>query len=206
MDMCEQAAEILRAALAEADEPVAWAYVNSDGECEEIEYGRYNEDDDSYITHLYTHPPRREPLTDEQVDALAIDTEGLPASHLELARAIERAHGICTDAAPVAWRTEAARWLRRQADDAELESERTGWANPARHMPDTFRRIADDLEAEQEAAPYGLDCSPEPRREPLTEDEVRRLYRKAWTPESEADEVLGFARAIERAHGIGTDE
>lgn len=45
-----------------------------------------------------------------------------------------------------------------------------------------------------------------PRREPLTEEEVRRLYREAWTPESEADEVLAFARAIERAHGIGGDE
>ena len=45
-----------------------------------------------------------------------------------------------------------------------------------------------------------------PRREPLTEEEIRRLYRKAWTPESEADEVLAFARAIERAHGVGGDE
>ena len=45
-----------------------------------------------------------------------------------------------------------------------------------------------------------------PRREPLAEEEVRRLYREAWTPESEADEVLAFARAIERAHGIGGDE
>jgi len=42
-----------------------------------------------------------------------------------------------------------------------------------------------------------------PRREPLTEEGVRRLYREAWTPESEANEVLAFARAIERAHGIG---
>ena len=45
-----------------------------------------------------------------------------------------------------------------------------------------------------------------PRREPLTEEEIRRLYRKAWTPESEADEVLAFARAVERAHGVGGDE
>jgi len=45
-----------------------------------------------------------------------------------------------------------------------------------------------------------------PRREPLTEEQIRRLYRGAWTPESEADEVLAFARAIERAHGVGGDE
>lgn len=43
-------------------------------------------------------------------------------------------------------------------------------------------------------------------REALTEEEVRRLYREAWTPESEADEVLAFARAVEKFHGIGGDE
>ena len=34
------------------------------------------------------------PLTDDQLDALAMDEDGLPNSHLEFARAIERAHGI----------------------------------------------------------------------------------------------------------------
>ena len=43
---------------------------------------------------LYTAPPQRPPLTDEELDALAIDKDGLPNSHLEFARAIERAHGI----------------------------------------------------------------------------------------------------------------
>lgn len=45
-------------------------------------------------TLLYTHPPQRKPLTDEELDALAIDKDGLPNSHFEFARAIERAHGI----------------------------------------------------------------------------------------------------------------
>lgn len=45
-------------------------------------------------TPLYTPPPARKPLTDEQIDALVLDEEGLPTSHLEFARAIERAHGI----------------------------------------------------------------------------------------------------------------
>jgi hypothetical protein len=36
----------------------------------------------------------RKPLTDDQLDALAMDEDGLPNSHLEFARAIERAHGI----------------------------------------------------------------------------------------------------------------
>ena len=35
------------------------------------------------------------PLTDDQIDALAMDKDGLPNSHLEFARAVERAHGIC---------------------------------------------------------------------------------------------------------------
>lgn len=38
--------------------------------------------------------PQRRPLTNEELDALAIDEDGLPNSHFEFARAIERAHGI----------------------------------------------------------------------------------------------------------------
>ena len=37
-----------------ADEPVAWMYVNSDGECEQIEYGEPL--DDPSVTPLYTRP------------------------------------------------------------------------------------------------------------------------------------------------------
>lgn len=67
MDMCEKAAEILRAALAEADEPVACFYQHS-------ETGRvlFIPTDDrmpmdsnwKFVSYLYTHPPRREPLTE----------------------------------------------------------------------------------------------------------------------------------------------
>lgn len=38
----------------EAQEPVAWMYVNDDGECEQIEYGKSF--DDPHITNLYTSP------------------------------------------------------------------------------------------------------------------------------------------------------
>jgi hypothetical protein len=38
-------------------EPVAWMYVNTDGECEQIEYGEPF--DDPSTTLLYTHPPQR---------------------------------------------------------------------------------------------------------------------------------------------------
>lgn len=41
-------------------EPVAWMYINLDGECEQIEYGTPPTDDDS-ITPLYTAPPSTHP-------------------------------------------------------------------------------------------------------------------------------------------------
>jgi len=40
-------------------EPVAWMYVNTDGECEQIEYGVCDYKD-PHITFLYTSPPRKE--------------------------------------------------------------------------------------------------------------------------------------------------
>ena len=50
--------ETLRAALAQPEpEPVAWMYVNTDGECEQIEYGDVF--DDPSVTPLYAAPPQR---------------------------------------------------------------------------------------------------------------------------------------------------
>ena len=42
----------------EANPPVAWMYVNTDEECEQIEYGEPL--DDPSVTPLYTAPPQRE--------------------------------------------------------------------------------------------------------------------------------------------------
>jgi hypothetical protein len=39
-------------------EPVAWMYVNEDGECEQIEYGPVF--DDPGVTPLYTEPPKKQ--------------------------------------------------------------------------------------------------------------------------------------------------
>ena len=58
----------LREALAEQaeQEPVAWMYVNKDGECEQIEYGEpFN---DPSVTPLYTAPIRTKDLTDDEID------------------------------------------------------------------------------------------------------------------------------------------
>ena len=53
-------------------EPVAWMYVNSEGECEQIEYETPPAGDDS-ITPLYAAPPepdaKREPATEEVIEA-----------------------------------------------------------------------------------------------------------------------------------------
>jgi hypothetical protein len=56
----EQKYDSIRAALAEPNaksEPVAWMYVNSEGECEQIEYETPPAGDDS-ITPLYAAPPK----------------------------------------------------------------------------------------------------------------------------------------------------
>ena len=63
--------DTIRDALAEQpaqqQEPVAWMYVNKDGECEQIEFGEAF--DDPSVTLLYTAPPKREwvGLTDEEI-------------------------------------------------------------------------------------------------------------------------------------------
>ena len=81
---------------AEKKEPVGWAYVNSDGECEQIEYDDTPPDDPS-ITLLYTAPPQREPLTVIEIEVLIDSVDGLGIGrHVmhKVARAIEQAHGI----------------------------------------------------------------------------------------------------------------
>ena len=42
-------------------EPVAWAYVNPDGECEQIEWGPVF--DDPHVTPLYASPPQNRPAS-----------------------------------------------------------------------------------------------------------------------------------------------
>jgi len=62
--------DALRAAIEQAQEPVAWMYVNTDGECEQIEYIE-NEPmpDDPSVTPLYTAPRQWQELTDDEMKA-----------------------------------------------------------------------------------------------------------------------------------------
>jgi hypothetical protein len=43
---------------------------------------------------------------------------------------------------------------------------------------------------------------PQPKREPLSEDEIRRLWKNGTNVET----IVEFARLIEKAHGIGVSE
>ena len=70
-------------------EPVAWRYKYSDGFWRFSNGSRVNGCDPIESQALYTAPPRRKPLTEEEIDALA-----LVNSYLAFARAIERTHGI----------------------------------------------------------------------------------------------------------------
>ena len=116
---CERAAELLRAALAQAEEPAAWqcrtrpTWGNRHG-LEEKPWSPWEfcskevaEDcwrvpflnDWAYEARaLYAHPRRREPLTVEAIDALTERVEFLFGFSddwaVHFARAIERAHGI----------------------------------------------------------------------------------------------------------------
>jgi hypothetical protein len=83
----------LRTALAEPEqEPVAW---------KDTTYGNLHHQNFGGCIPLYTHPPQRKPLTDEEIELLAVKHAPPidPAfakddDFIEFARAIERAHGI----------------------------------------------------------------------------------------------------------------
>lgn len=87
----------LRTALAESEqEPVAW---------KDTTYGNLHHQNFGGCIPLYTHPPQRKPLTDEEIRdtakqyalGLAFPYDG-PTTPELFARAIERAHGIGGDA------------------------------------------------------------------------------------------------------------
>ena len=92
----------LREALAQPEpEPVAWMYewdgkrhlTFTDQRFIEKSHPHFNKS-----SPLYTHPPQRKPLTDEEIIMLTADTWGnasiAPQLAPAFARAIERAHGI----------------------------------------------------------------------------------------------------------------
>ncbi len=92
---CQKAIRKLRTALDEESkaEPVASLMTNTQSGDVEL---AWNDDGFSkalwYETELYTAPPQRKPLTDEEIASL-ISTSP-PSFAVEIVRIIERAHGI----------------------------------------------------------------------------------------------------------------
>ena len=85
-------------------EPVAWLFQHEETgltelvDVQQVEWG-FGKNNPRWqkIGPVYTHQhPPRQPLTDEQIDAVYGDTVGY--SYIEFARAIERAHGIWGEA------------------------------------------------------------------------------------------------------------
>ena len=84
----------LRAALAEpVEEPVAWMHTNAVGHV----YFRKKPQDRVFNPQpLYTAPPQRKPLTDEEIINIGKEARAVEGPHIlpvTFARAIEAAHG-----------------------------------------------------------------------------------------------------------------
>ncbi len=102
----EEAITALKAALEQPEqaEPVAWRTFDGEGgydyrtyddnENYRDEWDRRNPNHKGWVEPLYTHPPRREPLSDEELDRLWREPMSADWEHREYGRAIEAAHGI----------------------------------------------------------------------------------------------------------------
>lgn len=89
----------LREALAQPEpEPVAWMVYTLDGKSAFVTDNPTDFGPEHKALPLYTSPPQRKPLTDEEIIMLTADTWGnasiAPQLAPAFARAIERAHGI----------------------------------------------------------------------------------------------------------------
>ena len=90
-DIVEEIKELL-AQPEQEQEPVAW--MNDSGGCFLSDGNKYSE---NWIA-LYTSPPKREPLSVDKLAAMAVEDEFLlfcsEDEFIEIARVIEKAHGI----------------------------------------------------------------------------------------------------------------
>ena len=91
-EQVDAARTVLKAALAEpVQEPVASIYITPNG-AREFDDWRHDLPVGSNL--LYTSPPQRKPLTEEEIDELSRTMVKGDRSVNWLCRAIERAHGI----------------------------------------------------------------------------------------------------------------
>jgi len=98
LPLCHAAIDAITAALAETDEPVAWYRPSEEGYDSAFRdhatvVGCTGNKWEGWIP-LYTHPPRREPLTDSAIHNLAAQCVKGGKSVEWALRELERAHGI----------------------------------------------------------------------------------------------------------------
>lgn len=96
----DKAIAAIKEALAQPEqEPVAWAMLHDNGDfIDAINLEEHARVEGQYKHPLYTTPPQRKPLTNEQINEIAdefIVNYRIPAgSQYDFVRAIEAAHGI----------------------------------------------------------------------------------------------------------------
>ena len=97
LDFIDKAITALRQALEQQpdDEPVAW--MHKQGNHEEPSFRQLDDEEISRGWEqypLYTHPPQRKPLTDEEIKGIYDKWRASVPLYLNLARAVEAAHDI----------------------------------------------------------------------------------------------------------------
>lgn len=93
----QDAIKALEEALAKQEQgkPVAWGMEGKDGFIfDVICHAEHEREEGGYTTPLYTTPPQRKPLTDEEIGAILEGVNAYGTRLYTFARAIEAAHGI----------------------------------------------------------------------------------------------------------------
>jgi hypothetical protein len=99
--------------------------------------------------------------------------------------------------------SEFCAWLRQCAEQRPV-----AWSDGLGSFIEADEKVGDDPDILAYRVPlYAAPATPqtEPKREPLSDDEISKLAWKQniWTDGMIEFSFLAFARAVERAHGIG---
>ena len=111
---------------------------------------------------------------------------------LESLNSFEQNYGDLWQTLKTAEQLDAVASELRAALEQPVEQEPVAWANINKHGD-----ITHTSNKKMAWAKTPIYTHPQPPRQPLTDDEIERLWYQSWGG------ALPFARAIERAHGIG---
>lgn len=110
------------------------------------------------------------------------------------------------DAAVLSWQE----WLKSASQQPQVEQEPVAWLHRCSKKPTMVELSFNKREPKLASKGYKahpLYTHPQPKREPLTDEQIMELFRGVWTDGTQAGPVtpmaIRVARAIERAHGIG---